>query len=67
MKRNDALKAITKVLKNWEDCKLTNKTSNEILTALEELGIICPPEIQVGEYIYINGEVSPVMGMEWEK
>jgi len=35
MKRKEAIKAITKVLKNWEDCRLTDKTSKEVLIALE--------------------------------
>ena len=64
MKRKEAIKVITKVLKNWEDCKLTNKTSNEVLTALEELGIITPPEIQIS---YHHEADLGVYANEWEK
>lgn len=65
MKRNEALKVITKVLKNWENCKLTKKASNEVLTALEDLGIILPPEIEV-DSIEIDNIKMPVYSCEWE-
>jgi hypothetical protein len=42
MKRSEAIKKITKILKTWESCELNNKTSDEILSMLEYLGMLPP-------------------------
>ena len=44
MKRSTAIKTIQKVLKKWEDCKLTKKTANEVLTSLEHLDLLAYEE-----------------------
>jgi len=73
MKRMKAIKEITKILKKWEDCKLDDVVSDEILTKLEKLGIICPPPIIKkvhGKFFFDSDNkmvpLDEVECMEWE-
>ena len=68
MKRCEAVNAILKVLKTYEDCKMTRKAATEILDVLEnDLGIITPDEIITGMYTTESGDRLPIYGCEWEK
>jgi hypothetical protein len=42
MKRSEMIKKITKILRTWEDCALTDKASEEILSMMEEEGMMAP-------------------------
>lgn len=38
------LKIIKKICKSWENCKVTNKMADEILIAIENVGMLPPIE-----------------------
>lgn len=71
MKRNFVLNKIKKVLIPWESSKLDKKCADEVLTMLEELGIVCPPPIVVDKVAIIDDNgVKQVFDVEeciWEK
>ena len=50
MKRSKVLREIVKVLKSWENSKLTIKTAKEILNKIEELGMSPAIEYKNGNY-----------------
>jgi hypothetical protein len=50
MKRSEMIKKITKILRTWEDCALTDKASEEILSMMEEEGIEPP------SFVYWNSK-----------
>ena len=71
MKRSYAISKIHKTLQKWESSKLDKNCANEILTMLEELGIISPPEIELRpEHLWIPSSAEfiygPVFANEWE-
>jgi hypothetical protein len=46
MKKRNAVRAITRILKNWEGSQLNDATSREILNKLEKLGLK-PPSYKI--------------------
>lgn len=70
MKRIKAINIIHKTLQPWESSKLDKNCAKQILAALEELGIICPPERKIDEFKYIDDEgkaqVLDIFGNDWE-
>lgn len=59
MKRSEAKRAILKVLRTWEGSKLEMKTADEVLTKLEEIGMM-PPVAWIGSKGY------QIATHEWE-
>lgn len=70
MRRNFVLKKIVKTLSSWESSKLDKKCADEILTMLEELGVISPPEIIINHLSFIDDEGKlqelDIHSCEWE-
>ena len=68
MKKSKVLREMLKILKTWENCQLETRTAKEILTKLDDLGVIAPPETIVGYALSKStGELTPVYGMAWDK
>lgn len=40
MKRSEAIKELTLILKTWENSEITDSTSMEIINFLEEIGVV---------------------------
>jgi hypothetical protein len=55
------LRKITNLLKTWEGCKLNGETSEEILTLIEEAGMLPPGHLSE------SGEWHRDYVYEWEK
>lgn len=67
MKRSQAVKMIKKTLQKWENSKLDTNCAKEVLSVLEEAGLICPPEVVVARVKVPNEKkTKPLYGMEWE-
>ena len=49
MKRSKVINKIVKTLEKWESSKLDKNCADEVLTMLEELGVVFPPEIIVDQ------------------
>lgn len=62
MKRSKVKKEILKILKKWESCKIESKTAEEVLSKIEELGML-PPRAKVLGRSKLNDPYSN----EWEK
>ena len=68
MKKSKVLREMLKVLSTWEGSRLETRTCKELLTKLDDLGVIAPPETIVGYALRLStGELIPVYEMAWDK
>jgi hypothetical protein len=71
MKKSKAINKIHRTLQKWEGSKLDKNCAKEILEALEQLGVISPPAIELApQHLWIpsSGEFTygPVFSNVWE-
>lgn len=66
LKRSQVVNKIQKIAQKWVDSKIDKNCADSILTALEKMGVICPPERIVALAKTPGKKGSrPVFGMEW--
>lgn len=67
MKRSQMLKIITKICKSWENCEVTIKMAEEILTEIEKVGMIPPKRIISQEKWIKSDGVKFRQGRMWHR
>lgn len=66
LKRSQVVNKIKQVAQKWENSKIDKNCASTILSELEKMGIICPPERVVAKAKTPGQKgIKPVYGMEW--